>query len=49
MLLRTVSLNSTVSCVTIPTCERKEAMSYVTHIVAINQDTAVGNVEEAWE
>ena len=46
MLLRRVSLKSTVSCVTTPICERSEDKSGIAHIAAIDQQASGGYIEE---
>ena len=47
MLLRTVSLNRTVSWVTMPTCARNEAESHIAHVIAVDQQAARGDIEKA--
>ena len=47
MLLRTVSLNRMVSWVTMAICERSEATRHVAHVVAVDQQPAAGDIEEA--
>ena len=47
MLLRKVSLNRTVSCVTTPICERSDDKRDVAHVVAVDQQAAGGYIEKS--